>query len=69
MILTVPDALIASLQNDARRETMADAIEAGEDITAYDCCGGNVDDAWERGELDGDAHQARAVLTALGLSW
>lgn len=69
MILTVPDDLIATLQNDARRETMRDAQDAGEDIHPYDCVGSNVDDAWGRGEEDGNAHQARDVLTALGIEW
>ncbi|WNH52439.1 hypothetical protein [Stenotrophomonas oahuensis] len=69
MILTVPDDLIATLQNDARRETLRDAIDNDEDITAYDCVGSNVDDAWDRGEEDGNAHQARDVLLALGIEW
>lgn len=56
---------IDRLRDIAKREALRD----DEDLTVYDYPGSNVDDAYERGLLDGETELARDLLNELGVVW
>lgn len=65
--IELSDAEIAALKKKARRETLHEGD--ADDLTIYDYCGGNYDDAYQLGLDDGEAFEARAILIKIGVDW
>ena len=61
------EKMVARLREAAKRETLYDLIVRGDDVNAYECSGGNYDDAWRGGENDGETDLARDILADIGL--
>lgn len=60
---------IERLKALARRVTIRDRQEEDDAICVDDFAGGNVDDAYEHGLLDGEVEMARDILREQGVEW
>lgn len=58
MIVDIPDELVKRLRKLARTE----ADFENDDFNVVDFCGSNVDDAYERGETQGEIIMAREIV-------
>ena len=61
--------IIENLKKLAMGNPLYDRINNGEDTNAYDCSGGNYDDAWAYGMGDGETYLAREILDELGIEY
>lgn len=58
MIVNLPDEFVARLRKLAAK----DMDFEDEDFEVYSYCGGNVDDAYQRGEEQGEISMAREIV-------
>lgn len=63
--LTIEDAALERLVKTAKRTIVGDE----DDFNAYDYCGGNYDDAYERGWDDGCINGAQELLDLIGVNY
>jgi len=63
--MLVPDEVIEKLKRLAAEEARFD----NEDFNAYDCSGGNFDDAYDAGCGDGQIELAREILDELKIEY
>lgn len=62
--------IIQDLKTAARRKIICiDLCDEDGTFNTDDWFGGNMDDAYSRGKLDGEAELARTILTAIGETW
>jgi hypothetical protein len=54
------EKLIQKIKETAAKEALGD--DEDEDSSVYDCCGGNIDDAYSAGCEDGEVIFARQLL-------
>lgn len=64
------EKIIQDLKTAARRKIICiDLCDEDGTFNIDDWAGGNMDDAYSRGMLDGEAELARTILTAIGETW
>jgi hypothetical protein len=63
------EEMIAYLKKLANKDSIYDCEDEDEDIVINDYVGGNIDDAFDSGEQNGEIILAREVLKAMNISW
>jgi len=63
------DETIKLLKKLAERKSLFDRMLGEEDCVVDDYAGGNVDDAYEYGETDGEIYLAREILKYEGIDF
>ena len=61
--------MVAKLISLAKDKTIYDNEDEDEDVVIDDFAGGNVDDAYNIGQSDGEIYLARRILGSMGIDW